>query len=91
MIRWLAILCAAAMAAFAILPQSASAHEVRPAYLSAQETAPDEWRITWKQPVLEGKRLRIAPQFAGVSSPDSEPVPCEWTVETRENLSATTI
>jgi hydrogenase/urease accessory protein HupE len=42
---------------------SASAHEVRPAYLNLTETSPSEFSVTWKQPVLDGKRLKIKPTF----------------------------
>ena len=42
---------------------SAAAHEVRPAYLNVSETAPAEFAVTWKQPVLEGRRLKIKPVF----------------------------
>lgn len=42
---------------------AASAHEVRPAFLRATETAPQEFSIVWKQPVLAGQRLRIRPSF----------------------------
>jgi len=45
-----------------ILPSYA--HEVRPAFLSLTETAPSEFTMMWKQPVLEGKRLKITPTFA---------------------------
>lgn len=41
----------------------ASAHEVRPAYLSLTETKTSEFSVTWKQPVLDGRRLRIKPTF----------------------------
>jgi len=41
----------------------AQAHEVRPAFLSLTETAPSEFTMLWKQPVLEGKRLKITPTF----------------------------
>jgi len=40
------------------------AHEVRPAFLSLTETAPSEFTMLWKQPVLDGKRLKITPTFA---------------------------
>lgn len=42
---------------------TATAHEVRPAFLRATETAPNEFSIVWKQPVLSGQRLRIRPTF----------------------------
>ena len=42
---------------------SANAHEVRPAYLSLTEKSPAEFAVTWKQPVLDGRRLKIKPSF----------------------------
>jgi len=42
---------------------AAPAHEVRPAFLRATETAPSEFSVIWKQPVLSGQRLRIRPTF----------------------------
>lgn len=41
----------------------AAAHEVRPAYLELSETEPQTFDITWKQPVLDGRRLRLTPQL----------------------------
>lgn len=43
---------------------SSFAHEVRPAFLSLTETAPAEFSVLWKQPVIDGKRLRIKPTFS---------------------------
>ena len=85
MIRWLAAL----VLALALFPQIAAAHEVRPAYLSVTETAPGEWDVVWKQPILSGKRLKIAPSFAGVQGEALEP--CAWEAEERENLAASTV
>lgn len=45
------------------LATTASAHEVRPAFLRATEIAPGEFKVVWKQPVLSGQRLRIRPTF----------------------------
>lgn len=42
---------------------TASAHEVRPAYLEVTETAPATYAVTWKQPVLDGRRLKLDPVF----------------------------
>jgi len=42
---------------------SVAAHEVRPAFLSLTETSPSEFSVIWKQPVLDGKRLKIKPTF----------------------------
>ena len=52
---WLAFLCAA-------LP--ALAHEVRPAYLELTETSPGNFEAVWKQPLLDGRRLKLDPVFA---------------------------
>jgi len=40
-----------------------TAHEVRPAYLSISEDSTAEFTVIWKQPILDGKRLRIKPAF----------------------------
>jgi len=45
------------------LAAAAVAHEVRPAFLRVVETAPSEFNVIWKQPVLSGQRLRIRPTF----------------------------
>lgn len=41
----------------------AASHEVRPAYLHAQETSSAQFKVIWKQPIIEGKRLKITPTF----------------------------
>jgi hydrogenase/urease accessory protein HupE len=41
----------------------AAAHEVRPAYLEVTETDPGQFAVTWKQPVLDGRRLKLDPVF----------------------------
>ncbi len=64
---------------------AAAAHEVRPAYLSIEETGQDTWTVVWKQPVLEGKRLRIEPVFRSADSV------CPLTLDTRENLQSSTV
>jgi len=38
----------------------ASAHEARPAYLEIKETAPGQYSVLWRTPVLAGMRLPIA-------------------------------
>ncbi len=43
----------------------ASAHEVRPAYLEINETAPQRFSVVWKQPVLADRRLPIEPLLPG--------------------------
>lgn len=44
---------------------SAWAHEARPAYLEVKETAPGQYAILWRTPVLSGMRLPIALQLPG--------------------------
>jgi hypothetical protein len=43
----------------------AHAHEVRPAYLSITQTGPDTHSIVWKQPLNQGRRLRLTPVLEG--------------------------
>ena len=51
----------ASLTFFALLAASiASAHEARPAYLEIKETAPSQYTILWRTPVLAGMRLPIA-------------------------------
>lgn len=42
---------------------TASAHEVRPAYLEIQQTAPLTYDVLWKQPTVGDLRLPIDPTF----------------------------
>jgi len=59
MIRWrsrLALLIAVLLLGLS----SAWAHEARPAYLEIKETAPGQYAILWRTPVLAGMRLPIA-------------------------------
>ena len=37
----------------------ASAHEARPAYLEIKETAPGQFSVLWRTPVLAGMRLPV--------------------------------
>lgn len=58
-------LCSSLALALLLFFVSAStyAHEVRPAFLRVSETAPGEFNVVWKQPVISGQRLRITPTF----------------------------
>ena len=56
--RWLAI--------FGLVAATASAHEVRPAYLELTERAPGEFDVLWKVPVRGGAPL------AGEELPDPQ-------------------
>jgi hypothetical protein len=40
--------------------QAARAHEARPAYLELKETAPGQFSVIWRTPVLAGMRLPVA-------------------------------
>jgi len=43
---------------------SASAHEVRPAYLEIEQTSPATYRITWKQPAVGELALHLVPHLS---------------------------
>ena len=55
------------------ITQAAQAHEVNPAYLELQEISEQNFATTWKQPLKDGKRLRLAPVFPEGCA-QSEPV-----------------
>ena len=61
MIRLLQWLCLALVSCYLI--QGANAHEVNPAYLELQEITEQNFAVTWKQPLKDGKRLRLVPVF----------------------------
>jgi len=48
---------------FWALAATASAHEVRPAFLRATEISAGEFQFVWKQPIISGRRLKITPTF----------------------------
>jgi hypothetical protein len=62
LVRWLAA-CLAGLALWLVMAAPAAAHEVRPAYLEVTEVTPGTYEVTWKQPVLDGRRLKIDPVF----------------------------
>lgn len=41
------------------LPEQGAAHESRPAYLEINETAPNQFSVLWRTPVLAGNRLLV--------------------------------
>jgi hypothetical protein len=47
----------------ALLAPAASAHEARPAYLEIKETAPGQFSVLWRTPVLAGMRLPVVLQL----------------------------
>src|SRR6476469_6591730 len=44
---------------------TASAHEVRPAYLELREEKPGQFAVTCKTPMLGDARLALEPEFSG--------------------------
>jgi hypothetical protein len=50
-------------AAMALMPLASFAHEARPAYLEIKETAPGQFSVLWRTPVLAGMRLPLALQM----------------------------
>jgi hydrogenase/urease accessory protein HupE len=55
---WLLLLAGLLPAGFAAIA-GAQAHESRPAYLEIEETAPGQYTMLWRTPVLAGMRLPI--------------------------------
>jgi hydrogenase/urease accessory protein HupE len=51
----------------------ASAHEARPAYLEMKETAPGQFSVLWRTPVLSGMRLPVVLQLPGEAKNLREP------------------
>lgn len=70
-LRWLAA-CLTGLAAWLMMAAPAAAHEVRPAYLEVIETSPGTYDVTWKQPVLDGRRLKIDPVFPEACAREGE-------------------
>jgi hydrogenase/urease accessory protein HupE len=54
------------MMLLAVLPfaATASAHEVRPAYLQIRQDAPDHFVISWKQPAMGRTAIRLIPHLS---------------------------
>ena len=51
------------LAAVALGPLASFAHEARPAYLEIKETAPGQFSVLWRTPVLAGMRLPLVLQI----------------------------
>ncbi|HEY5309788.1 MAG TPA: HupE/UreJ family protein [Casimicrobiaceae bacterium] len=51
------------LAAMALMPLASLAHEARPAYLEMKETAPGQFSVLFRTPVLAGMRLPLALQM----------------------------
>ena len=61
----LAVRCLRALllAAMGLMPFASFAHEARPAYLEIKETAPGQFSVLWRTPVLAGMRLPLVLQM----------------------------
>jgi hydrogenase/urease accessory protein HupE len=57
----------------------AQAHEIRPAYLELKETAPGQFSVLWRTPVLSGMRLPIVLKLPDDARNLKEPVVQELT------------
>jgi HupE / UreJ protein len=57
---------------FAVFPTHA--HEARPAYLELRETAPGQFSVLWRTPVLAGRRLPIVLQLPDTAKNLKEPI-----------------
>jgi hydrogenase/urease accessory protein HupE len=51
--------------ALLLFAASASAHELRPAYLELRETGAGEFSVLWKTPMVGDARLALTPEFSG--------------------------
>lgn len=57
--------CAGSCVLAAGMGASASADEIRPAYLELREQAPGEFAVLWQTPMQGDVRLDLAPEFSG--------------------------
>jgi len=70
---------AAVLLALLAATPAAQAHEVRPAYLELKETAPGQFSVLWRTPVLSGMRLPVALKLPDDARNVREPVVQELT------------
>ena len=83
----------------ATLTDGASAHEVRPAYLSVQEVAPNEFSVLFKTPMQGDARLALSALFSGkietvtpvVSHQTGDAMVQTWRMHTSEPLAGQTV
>jgi hydrogenase/urease accessory protein HupE len=82
--RSLAAWLAAALLALVLVAPGAQAHESRPAYLELKETAPGQFSVLWRTPVLAGMRLPLVLQMPGGVKELKKPLVQELTDSTIE-------
>ncbi len=58
-----------------LLPAVAAAHEVRPAYLELREVEPERYDVTWKQPMVGDRRLRLELKLPEACVPETAVMP----------------
>ena len=88
-----------AVAIALLLSERASAHEVRPAYLSIQEEAPNEFSVLFKTPMQGDARLALKALFSArietmtpiVSRPTGDAMVQTWQMRTLEPLAGQTV
>src|SRR5438067_896517 len=68
--RCLFLVMVLSLAALRVLP----AHELQPAYLELQQTAPESWHVLWKTPARPDLKNGIRPRLPDNCQPTSEPV-----------------
>jgi hydrogenase/urease accessory protein HupE len=61
MMRWPKFqwMIAGIVLAMLLASSSAQAHEIRPAYLELKETAPGQFSVVWRTPIMSGMRLPV--------------------------------
>jgi hydrogenase/urease accessory protein HupE len=65
--------------ALLLVPLAASAHESRPAYLAINETAPGQFSVLWRTPVLAGMRLPVVLKLPDRVKNQKDPIVSELT------------
>jgi hydrogenase/urease accessory protein HupE len=63
--------CAGACALMLGAGPTASADEIRPAYLELREVRPGEFDVLWQTPMVGDVRLTLEPEFSGEATPSS--------------------
>ncbi len=75
--KWFSASCLIALGLVMAQPDQAAAHEVRPAYLRVQQTAPEHFRTTWHVPARGDMRLAIYLVMPSGCTPEEPPL--NWT------------
>ena len=57
---------------FLVLSLPVSAHEVRPAYLEINDVGEQRYSVEFKQPLIDGRRLKLSPTFGPTCAPEGD-------------------